>query len=112
VLTAFDTDLHVPALCDVEVASALRRSLMAQLMTQERAVEALEDHLSLPLTRHGHQALLARVLDLRDALTAYDAVYVALAEALGAALLTADQGLASAARGMTELVVLPEGRAP
>ena len=51
-----------------------------------------------PLMRHGHQALLDRVLTLRPNYTAYDATYVALAERLGAVLLTTDAALARAAR--------------
>jgi predicted nucleic acid-binding protein len=48
----------------------------------------------LDLERHGHEALLERAWALRDSLTAYDAVYVALAEALGCKLLTCDRRLA------------------
>lgn len=98
VLTAPDAELHVPELCDLEVASALRRSLLSRSMTQERANDALEDYRALPLTRHDHDPLLDRVLALRHNLTAYDAAYLALAEALGAELVTVDEGLARAAR--------------
>jgi predicted nucleic acid-binding protein len=63
-----------------------------------RAADALEDYLDLPLFRHGHQALLARVLQLRSNFSAYDAAYVALAEQLKGELLTADDGLARAIR--------------
>lgn len=59
-------DLHVPALCDVEVASALRRALRVGGLDEPRAQEAVEDYLDLPLTRHGHQSLVVRVLELRD----------------------------------------------
>ena len=65
-------------------------------MDRERTVEALEDYLDLPLTRHRHRSFLGRVLELRDNFTAYDAVYVALAERLGAELLTTDGRLARA----------------
>lgn len=97
-LTATDTDLHVPALCDVEVTAALRRALLGRRLTERRARQALDDYRDLPLTRHGHETLLYRVLALRDNLSSYDATYVALAERLGAALLTADGPLLRAAR--------------
>lgn len=97
-VTSPDADVHVPALCDVEVVSALRRALLARSMGEQRAHEALADYRALPLTRHGHEPLLERVLALRHNLSAYDATYVALAEGLGAELLTADRGLARAAR--------------
>ena len=89
--------LHIPALCDVEVTSALRRLLLRKILSEDRATEALEDYLDLPLVRHGHQNLLARALSFRTNFSAYDAIYVALAERLGATLLTGDEGLARAA---------------
>ncbi|HZA26365.1 MAG TPA: type II toxin-antitoxin system VapC family toxin [Actinomycetota bacterium] len=91
-------DLHTPALCDVEFASALRRALREGLIQEERSEEALGNYLDLPITRHGHQLLLPRILDLRHNLSAYDAAYVALAERLDAELLTGDGALAAAAR--------------
>jgi predicted nucleic acid-binding protein len=87
------TDLHLPALCDVEVCAALRRALLERRLTAERCTEALQDYLDLPATRHGHVRLLVRVLQLRANLTAYDASYIALAERLGGALLTTDDRL-------------------
>jgi predicted nucleic acid-binding protein len=101
-----DSDLHVPALCDVEVASALRRALLAGRLDESRALVALRDLADLPLTRHGHQLLLGRILALRDNLSAYDATYAALAERLEATLVTADAGLAVAARKRLGLEVV------
>jgi predicted nucleic acid-binding protein len=100
VITHPDADLHVPALCDVEVVSALRGVLRRNLVTAERAEEALQDYLDLPLTRHGHQALIHRCLELREVLSAYDATYVALAEGLGADLITTDRRLARGAEAL------------
>lgn len=100
-LRADDVDLHVPSLCDVEVSAVLRRGLLAGLIEEARAREALTDYRDLPLLRHGHLPLLERVLALRENFSAYDAVYVALAERLGASLLTADERLARAARAHT-----------
>jgi predicted nucleic acid-binding protein len=110
-LTEPDSDLHVPALCDVEVVSALRRILRRGLCSESRAEEALQAYLDLPLTRHGHQALLPRCLELRDVLSSYDAVYVALAEGLEVDLVTCDRRLARTADelGRTSLA-LPASR--
>jgi len=101
-----DVELRVPALCDVEVAAGLRRALLGGLLPPERAAQALEHYLLMPITRHGHQGLLSRILSLRSNFSAYDACYVALAEALGAELLTADERLARAARTHTAVTVL------
>ncbi len=106
-LTASDADLHIPALCDVEVVAGLRRELQLREMTPTRAAQALRSYVDLPLTKYGHGPLLARALFLRANFTAYDAMYVALAELLGAALLTTDSRLARAARRHTSLEVLP-----
>jgi predicted nucleic acid-binding protein len=98
--------LHVPHLVDVEVVQALRRLVTAgELQAQDarRAINVLRD---LPLDRHRHDDLLDRVWGLRDNLSAYDAAYVALAEALGAVLVTCDRKLATAPgiRARVELV--------
>jgi predicted nucleic acid-binding protein len=98
VIEAEDVDLHTAGLCDVEVVSALRGLIRGREIDLTRAHEALEDYAELPVSRHGHVPLLARVLELRDNLSAYDATYVALAEALSAELLTCDAGLAAAVR--------------
>ena len=86
--------LHAPALIDAEVTSALRGLLMtskvAIRITRERAGEMLDDFADLPIERHLLQPLQRRVLELRDNFTAYDAFYVALAEALDLPLLTDD----------------------
>jgi len=88
--------LHAPHLLDVEVTSAIRRWVLFGRLSVEDARMSLRDLRDLAADRHAHEPLLDRALDLRDAVSAYDAVYVALAELLGARLVTADQRLARA----------------
>ena len=88
--------LHVPHLLDVEVAQVLRRYVREKAISEQRGQEALEDFRDLPLNCYPHDLLLQRVWELRATLTAYDAVYVALAELLDAPLLTCDAKIASA----------------
>ncbi|GAC1460494.1 MAG: type II toxin-antitoxin system VapC family toxin [Steroidobacteraceae bacterium] len=88
--------LHAPHLIDVEIAQALRRLVQRQEVTTLRAEQALEDFAQVFIERHVHQPLVTRVWQLRDAVTAYDGVYVALAEALDVPLLTCDAQLARA----------------
>jgi len=102
-----DVDLHVPALCDVEVVSGLRRATRRRLLSDRRAAEALDDYVDLPLSRHGHRSLLARVFELRANFSAYDATYVALAERIGAELLTADERLGRAVRAQSAVATIP-----
>lgn len=101
-----DVDLHVPALCDVEVVAALRRALLSGRMSVNRAEAAVEDYLDLPLVRHSHERLLAPILRLRANFSAYDAAYVALAVGLGASLLTRDRRLQRAVRRHTEVLTV------
>ena len=88
--------LHAPHLADVEVAQALRRYTRDGELDAVAARAALDDFRALELQRHAHEPLLDRVWELRENLSAYDAVYVALAEALDAVLLTCDGRLARA----------------
>lgn len=88
--------LTAPELVDLEVASVWRRQVTAGAMDDRRAILALTDLRALPLRRTPHRPLLARCWELRGNLTIYDAAYVALAEALGALLLTGDGRLARA----------------
>ncbi len=88
--------LHAPHLLDLEVAQVLRRYATAGDIEADRGLEALADLADLPVTRYPHDLFLPRIWELRHNLTAYDAVYVALAETLSAPLLTRDVRLASA----------------
>jgi predicted nucleic acid-binding protein len=85
--------LDAPHLLDVEVAQALRRLVAAGELDTETAALVLDHLVSLDIERHSHEWLLGRVWNLRENLTAYDAVYVALAEALDTTLLTCDARL-------------------
>jgi predicted nucleic acid-binding protein len=88
--------LHAPHLIDVEVAQALRRLILLKQLTDERAGEALADFRSLNLERHPHGPYLTQVWALRHSLSAYDALYVALAIGLRGTLVTCDGKLARA----------------
>jgi len=88
--------LHAPHLLDLEVAQVLRRLVREGAVSAHRADQAIEDLLDLRITRYPHFVLLPRIWQLRNNFSAYDAAYVALAERLGARLLTRDARLASA----------------
>ena len=88
--------LHAPHLLDVELAQALRRYVAVHGLSVSRAEEALQDLMDLRVHRYPHTPFLLRIWALRNNLTSYDALYVALAEALGAMLLTCDAKLAAA----------------
>lgn len=88
--------LHAPHLLDAEVAQVLRRYAARGELDSARGAEALSDLYDFPLRRYPHDFLLPRVWELRHNLTAYDAIYIALAEALDAPLLTRDEHLAAA----------------
>lgn len=88
--------LAAPDLIDLEVTSVLRGQLRAGSLDVRRAELALGDLDALPVERAPHRRLVRRCWQLRDNLTSYDAAYVALAELLDVALLTADRRLANA----------------
>ena len=89
-------ELHAPHLLDVEVLSCLRRLQRVGAFSDERAWQMLRALHDLDVERHPHDGLLPRAWELRQSSTAYDAMYVALAEALRAPLLTLDERLAKA----------------
>ncbi len=98
--------LHAPELIDVEVTQVLRRYSLARQLDEERGRTVLTDLLEFPMRRHSHGVLMQRVWELRHNLSAYDAVYLALAESLDAALLTDDQRLVTATRRHSWVQVL------
>lgn len=87
-------DLHLPYLAGVEVASVFRALVLRGEVEPARAESALADLVDLPAARYPAEPLLPRIWELREKLTAYDANYVALAEALEAPLFTMDRRMA------------------
>ena len=105
ILSEHGSDLHAPHL--IEVVQVLRRYVLRKWATASRAKDAIDLLLEMPITRYPHVGLLHRALQLRRNLTVYDALYVALAEALNAPLLTRDGGVARSARTLVEVVHVP-----
>jgi predicted nucleic acid-binding protein len=101
--------LAAPHLIDAEVGHLLRRQALLRKVSDERARIALDDHLALPILRCGHQALLPRAFALRDNATINDALYLALAEALEAPLLTRDARLARIPGVAAHVEVIADG---
>ena len=88
--------VHVPHLIDLEVVQVLRRYVRDGTLSETMAMTALDRWRDLDAERYAHEPFLDRIWRLRDNLTAYDAVYVALAEALSTVLVTGDRKLARA----------------
>jgi predicted nucleic acid-binding protein len=88
-----DDELHAPHLIDVEVAQALRRLVRAGEVADARAGTAIGDLADFRLRRHPHVLCLSRAWELRNNLTMYDGMYVVLAEALDATVVTCDGAL-------------------
>lgn len=91
-----ESELGAPHLIDTEVLHALRRMRMCDAITEERAADTRTDFADLRLIRFPHAPLSDRVWELRHNLSAYDATFIALAEALSAPLVTCDRRLAGA----------------
>lgn len=89
-------EFHSPHLVDVEVLQALPRLVRSAELTPDRAAEVTMDLVDFDLHRHSHLDLVPRAWKLRNNVTAYDAMYLALAEALDATLVTCDAPLGSA----------------
>jgi predicted nucleic acid-binding protein len=97
--------IHVPHLMDLEVLQVLRRYARTSAAGSLRVEEALQDYADLRLKRYAHHFLMPRIWELRHNFTAYDASYVALAEALDAPLITCDRALASNAGHRAQVLV-------
>ena len=96
-------DLLAPCLIDLEVTQGLRR---IALSGGRDTTSTLHRYRLLSINRFEHLPLLPRVWELRDNLTAYDAAYVALAEATGAPLVTADRKLAAGSAHRAEVILV------
>ena len=93
---ASDDDQAAPHVVDVEVFGFLRRERLRGRLDRTEADQAIEDLQAWPGERFGHRLLLPRAWQLRETVRGWDAVYVALAEAFDAVLLTTDRRLAAA----------------
>lgn len=99
--------LHAPHLIDSEIASALRRHVAIGQLDAAQGSDTLAAWSLLAVTRYGVHALLGRVWELRHSVSAYDAGYVALAEALGSTLVSADARLARAVGLRCSVTLVP-----
>jgi len=98
--------VDAPALFDVEVCAAARSRVARGELPASRAEELVGDLVALPIVAWPHRPLLGRVWALRENISSYDAVYVALAEALDARLITAARRLARAVAGVSPVEVI------
>lgn len=98
--------IHAPYLVDIEVVSALRGLVRGGSAEPSAALAALARFAELSVIRHEHEPLLARIWELKDNVSAYDAAYVALAELLDVPLVTGDARLARAAPDHCEVVLI------
>jgi len=98
--------LHAPQLLGLEVVQVLRRYERSGDLDSTRGLQALEDLADLPLIHYPHDIFLSRIWQLRHNATAYDAAYLALAEALGASLVTRDGGIATVPGHRARVILL------
>ena len=98
--------IAAPELLDLEIASAYRKLVAARTISSPQGEELLGRLRAMPITRHRHLGLLPRIWQLRGTTTAYDAAYIALAEKLGATLLTRDSALANIRAATCKVVVI------
>ena len=103
-ISSHEGDLHAPHLLDAEIGHVLRREVIARRLRPDRAERAIERLRELPMTRYPHLLFLSRAMQLHRNLTVYDGLYVALAEALMAPLLTRDAGIARSAGRLVEVI--------
>ncbi|HBX81452.1 MAG: type II toxin-antitoxin system VapC family toxin [Propionibacteriaceae bacterium] len=104
-LDALSGDIAAPHLLDTEVLSVLRGLVRGDKLSLEEAESARLDHFAFTIQRHETAPLAERIWELRHQFTAYDATYLALAEALDAPLLTCDRKLATGGHAATVRLV-------
>jgi predicted nucleic acid-binding protein len=105
---AAEESLHAPHLLSAEVTQVLRRWAALGALPAPDARDALSDLAGLDIEHYPHEPFLDRVWQLRHNLTAYDALYVTLAEVLAAPLLTADRRIATASGHSAAVELMPE----
>jgi predicted nucleic acid-binding protein len=98
-----DESFVVPHLIDVEVVSAMRRLAAGNRIEAHRSDQFLAGLAALPAERYSHTPLVGRMWELRHNFTAYDAAYIALAEAMNAVLYTSDEKLSKGHRAQVVL---------
>lgn len=103
-----DSGLHAPHLIDTEILHAVRRRVLANDVTFDGGQDALSAWQRVAVVRYSGWSFMQRAWELRDNVSAYDATYVALAEALGCPLVTADARLSNAAGIRCAITVLPD----
>ena len=104
---AGDLQVYAPHLMDSEIASAIRRRARTGRLDSRAGWELLERYRRLGITRHSTYPMFERMWELRDNLSAYDAAYVALAEALDCTLLTGDARISGAPGLRCPVTVVP-----
>jgi predicted nucleic acid-binding protein len=102
-----DEQIQVPTVTDVEIISAFRKRVRLGHITPDDGWRALETYRWMAVTRHSTFAFFDRMWELRDNLTAYDAAYVALAEAIECPLVTADARISRACGLRCSVTVVP-----
>jgi predicted nucleic acid-binding protein len=99
--------IHAPHLIDSEVVSGLRRQVQRTRLSPADGWNVLQSWRRLAVTRYPVHGLFERIWEIRGNFSAYDATYVALAEALGCALVTADARLGRAGQARCAITVVP-----
>jgi predicted nucleic acid-binding protein len=102
-----DTELVAPHVVDAEVLGAIRLNHLRGRLDATAAQQAVDDLGQWPGDRYGHRALLPRAWELRHSVRSWDALYVALAEALDAPLVTLDARLAAARGPLCSIELIP-----